>query len=94
MALLQILEDINFISVQGLVCSYAKFNTIKHYSVNYRLKRIIKIINKDYKNVKGVLFPDDIHVANYERNEEIKYTNISANVPVESSIFEMPPKTK
>jgi hypothetical protein len=48
---------------------------------------------KNYKNVNGVLFPDDIHVANYERNEEIKYTNISPNVPVESSMFEMPPKT-
>ncbi len=45
-----------------------------------------------YANVNGVLFPDDLHVADYERDEEIKYSNISANVPVESSIFEMPPK--
>ncbi len=48
---------------------------------------------KHYTNVNGVLFPDDIRVANYERIEETKYTNISANVPVENSIFEMPPKT-
>ncbi len=47
-----------------------------------------------YKNINGVLFPDDIRVANYERNEDIKYSNISANVPVENSLFEIPPKTK
>jgi photosynthetic reaction center cytochrome c subunit len=48
---------------------------------------------RHYKNVNGILFPDEIHVANYERNEDIKYSNISANVPVEDSMFEMPPKT-
>jgi len=49
---------------------------------------------KHYINVNGVLFPDLIHVANYEHNEEIKYSNISANVPVKDSMFQMPPKTE
>ncbi len=47
---------------------------------------------KDYKPVNGILFPFEMHVADYERNENIKFSDISANVPVSEKIFEMPPK--
>ncbi len=47
---------------------------------------------KDYKPVNGILFPFEMHVANYERNENIKFSDISANAHVSEKMFEMPPK--
>ena len=44
---------------------------------------------KDYKSVNGILFPFEMQVANYERDENIKFTNINANVPVDNNIFDM-----
>ncbi len=46
---------------------------------------------KDYKPVNGILFPFEMHVANYEEDENIKFSDISANVPVSQKMFEMPP---
>lgn len=46
----------------------------------------------DYKPVNGILFPFEMHVANFERDENIKFTNILANVSVEDKMFNMPPK--
>lgn len=46
----------------------------------------------DYRNVNGVLFPFEMHVANYERNQDIKFNSITANSKVDNSIFNMPPK--
>lgn len=46
----------------------------------------------DYRSVNGVLLPYEMHVANYERDQDIKFTNITANQEVDNSIFNMPPK--
>jgi len=46
----------------------------------------------DYRSVDGVLFPYEMHIANYERDEDIKFSNISANTEVDAGIFNMPPK--
>lgn len=47
---------------------------------------------KDYRNVSGVLFPFELHVADYERNQDIKYSNISSNTTIDNNIFNMPAK--
>ncbi len=47
----------------------------------------------DYRPVNGALLPFQLHVANYERGQDITYTNITANANVDKSIFNMPSKT-
>ncbi len=47
---------------------------------------------KDYRHVNGVLFPYEMQVANYERDQDIKFSSIQANIPVENKIFDMPAK--
>ncbi len=47
---------------------------------------------KDYRKVDGILMPFEIHRANYENVENIKFDNISSNPSVENSIFDMPKK--
>ncbi len=48
---------------------------------------------KDYRSVNGVLFPFELNVANYERNQKINFNDISANIPIDEKIFDMPAKT-
>ncbi len=47
----------------------------------------------DYRNVNGVLFPFELHVADFENNMKIKFSNVAANTEVDTNIFNMPPKT-
>lgn len=47
---------------------------------------------KDYRSVNGVLFPFSVHTANYERVQDTKFDNISANLKIENSIFDLPEK--
>ncbi len=46
---------------------------------------------KDYRNVNGVMFPFELHVADYERSQDVKFTSINANVTVDNNLFD-PPK--
>ena len=46
----------------------------------------------EYRSVNGVPLPYEMHVANYERDQDIKFTNITANQEVDNSIFNMPKK--
>ncbi len=46
----------------------------------------------DYRNINGILFPFELHVANYENDMDIKFDNITANAEVDANIFNMPPK--
>ncbi len=47
----------------------------------------------DYRKVNGILFPFELHVADFENNMDIKFSNIAANTQVNSNIFNMPPKS-
>ncbi len=46
----------------------------------------------DYRSVNGILFPFKMHISDYERNQNLKYTNISANEAVDINVFNKPAK--
>ncbi len=46
----------------------------------------------DYRNVNGILIPFEMHRANNEDVEDIKFDKITANTSIDNKLFEMPKK--
>ncbi len=47
---------------------------------------------KDYRKVDGVMIPFELHIANYENVQDIKFDNVTANISIDNSAFDMPKK--